>query len=302
MYLKMERHAQLSLGTVQWGKEYGWTNQSGRPSFGALEEMLSIARSKGVEYLDTAQAYGDAEKILGKLGAAQAGFKINTKLNQLSQYSDSTVREKFASSLHDLGVDRIESLMVHTVSELLGPNRAIVWDSFLSLLTEGMVNSIGVSIYHPSEIEHIIELEKLNIIQLPLNVYDQRFLNSGWLKELKQRNVKIQVRSVFLQGIITMKPEKLPAHLQGIRASHGHLFNCLKDADLSPVEGALQFCLSQPDVDQVIVGCESIVQLQQILAVFDKPKDTNTIDWAQFSQTDLNIVNPSSWPPKPSLK
>jgi aryl-alcohol dehydrogenase-like predicted oxidoreductase len=294
---------QLCLGTAQWGMDYGWANESGRPSVSEVESMLNLAWAKGVRHLDTAQCYGEAENLLGVLGAAKAGFSINTKLGKLELGArEVDIRRMLDVSLKALQTERLGSLMVHDVRHLLDPAGEHIWDVFRALLKEGCVQKIGVSIYHLAELDQIIELEELGIVQLPLNVYDQRFLHSGWLKELKQRNVKIQVRSVFLQGILSMRSDQLPIHLHGIKAHQTNFIGCLKTAGMTPIEGALQFCLSQPEVDQVVVGCESFAQLQEILtAVGRLEQQASTINWHHFSLKDGNIINPTLWPPRPTV-
>ena len=57
---------QLCLGTVQFGLPYGITNQSGQVSEDEVRRILEFSVASGITFLDTAQAYGKAEKILGR--------------------------------------------------------------------------------------------------------------------------------------------------------------------------------------------------------------------------------------------
>ncbi len=298
----MSMQSKLSLGTAQWGMDYGWANRSGRPGISELETMLEMALAAGVRHLDTAQCYGNAEEILGALGAAKAGFKINSKLNQIGKAETaSSILEKFKVTVRALKVERIESLMVHNAEDLLGSNGDVIWGVFRSLLAEERVGKIGVSVYHPEELEDLLHLEDLGIVQVPLNLYDQRFLNTDWLGKLKEQGVVIQARSIFLQGILTLSPGSLPIHLQSIREHQQRLTNSLGEHGLSLVEGALRFGCSQPEVDQVIVGCENATQLPQILNAVKNATGSSHIDWAQFGMQDLAVIDPSRWPQKPKL-
>lgn len=57
----------LCLGTVQFGMKYGINNQINRqPTWEESFEMLDLAIENGVEVIDTARAYGEAELILGE--------------------------------------------------------------------------------------------------------------------------------------------------------------------------------------------------------------------------------------------
>lgn len=74
----------LCIGTVQFGMKYGINNQLGRqPTLNESMEMIGIAIEKGIEYIDTAAAYGDAELILGKYfkdNGISKNIKIISKL------------------------------------------------------------------------------------------------------------------------------------------------------------------------------------------------------------------------------
>ena len=73
----------LALGTVQFGLDYGITNQRGQVSREDAKEILAFARLHGVDTLDTAIGYGESEICLGDVGVA--GFKVITKLPPLPE-------------------------------------------------------------------------------------------------------------------------------------------------------------------------------------------------------------------------
>ena len=62
---------QLCLGTAQFGLAYGITNAAGQVQESAVAPLLLQAQEAGIRWLDTAQAYGNAEAVLGR----QAGRK-----------------------------------------------------------------------------------------------------------------------------------------------------------------------------------------------------------------------------------
>ena len=57
---------QLCLGTVQQGMAYGINNPYGKPSRETSLQIFHEAVQKGITTFDTAQAYGDAEELLGE--------------------------------------------------------------------------------------------------------------------------------------------------------------------------------------------------------------------------------------------
>ena len=70
--------SKISLGTAQFGLDYGIANQKGKISFSNAEKIIEFALSKNIKRIDTASAYGDSEKVLGRIGVKN--FKITSKI------------------------------------------------------------------------------------------------------------------------------------------------------------------------------------------------------------------------------
>src|SRR5687768_9379896 len=68
------------LGTVQFGLPYGINNASGKPSRAHVFEILDYAHDQGIRVLDSADAYGDAQQLIGSF-TKETGkrFLVNTK-------------------------------------------------------------------------------------------------------------------------------------------------------------------------------------------------------------------------------
>ena len=71
---------QLCLGTVQFGLPYGITNQTGQVPEKEVRSILALAASSGISLLDTAQAYGNAESVLGHCWPKDAARRLISKL------------------------------------------------------------------------------------------------------------------------------------------------------------------------------------------------------------------------------
>ena len=56
----------ISLGTAQFGLDYGISNKSGKIEPKEVDKILSFAKKNGIKSIDTAQAYGESETVLGK--------------------------------------------------------------------------------------------------------------------------------------------------------------------------------------------------------------------------------------------
>ncbi len=281
----------LGLGTVQWGMDYGIANQSGRPSSDHVAKMLRTAQERGVLLLDTAHAYGEAEILLGRLQAAGMGFQIVTKINAKN---GAEVPALFEESLTRLHCERVYGLLLQRAEGLLEPEGASLWAALETLKAERKVRKIGVSVYRPRTLEEILKHYPIDLVQLPFNIYDQRFADDGLLERLKTQNVEIHARSAFLQGLLLMRPSELPARFASLQEHHARLHAQWDDRDLSPLEGSLGFCWGRKEIDKVIVGCESPGQLLEILEAATKnPADFQKL--ASYRLNDGRVIDPSQW-------
>ena len=71
----------LCLGTAQFGLNYGITNNLGKVNLDEIKKIINVAHKSGIEYIDTAQSYGDAEFILGKTEFPLDNFSIISKFS-----------------------------------------------------------------------------------------------------------------------------------------------------------------------------------------------------------------------------
>jgi len=295
----MNGHATIGLGTVQWGMPYGIANITGQPAGAEVGSMLRMAKQHGVRLLDTAAGYGVAEKQLGEWNAASQGFRIVTKTVSVGSaaISDADVAlalAAFKQSLARLKCDHVYGLMAHNAENLLMADGARLWEALQECKRQGLAIKIGVSVYTPDQLSSILDRFQIDIVQLPFNVYDQRFLRTGLLDRLKVSGVEIHARSAFLQGLLLIPPDILPGQFETIREHHGRFYEALDHAGLSPLGGSLGFCLAQPQIDHVIVGCESVSQLEEILGVASRG-GLAVRHPESFSLDDEAIINPSRW-------
>ena len=176
--------------------------------------------------IDTSEAaFSDPILILGKdnVGASDIGFlgKIGvTDFNLISklpsvpkncQNIDNWVTGMIQGSLERLKIRSLYGLMIHQSQNLLDNSGKKLVDALYRIKSIGLVKKIGVSIYNPSEIDDVINLMKIDIVQAPLNVIDRRLETSGWLSKLHEANIEVHTRSTFLQGLLLLTRNKIPA-------------------------------------------------------------------------------------------
>jgi spore coat polysaccharide biosynthesis protein SpsF (cytidylyltransferase family)/aryl-alcohol dehydrogenase-like predicted oxidoreductase len=288
----------VGLGAAQFGMEYGRFNVHGMPSPEAVAAILDKAREYGLSAIDTAHLYGESEAALGHCGTRLQAFEVITKtprfVGQEIQASDArALRDAFEQSLRALRLPAVHGLLIHHAPDLLSPGGERLYEAMLALKADGRVQRIGVSVYSGEVAEEIQAKFPLDLVQMPLNVLDQRPLVSGALGRLARAGVRVQVRSAFLQGLLLADTATLGPHFDAAKPALAKFRAAACAAGLSPAHAALRFLLSIADIDRIIVGVESVEQLNQLFASF--PAEA-PIDLSDCAIDEPNILNPALWP------
>ena len=66
----------------------------------------------------------------------------------------------------------------------------------------------------------------------------------------------------------------------------------LSDNSITALDGAIQYALSCPEIDKVIIGVQSSKQLTEISRSIMKK---NIYDFPDIQCVDENLINPSKW-------
>jgi aryl-alcohol dehydrogenase-like predicted oxidoreductase len=283
----------LCLGTVQFGIAYGIANQFGQVPLSEVRAMVQFAEDNGVDSLDTASAYGVSEKRLGEIGVQS--FRVVTKLPDLPSCCENIsgwVFEQVDASLSRLGVKEVYGLLLHRPENLLRPIGPELYKALQDLKLSGVVQKIGISIYSPSELGTLTSNYRLDIVQAPFSLIDTRLHSTGWLYRLKDRGVEIHTRSTFLQGLLLLAQNDMPLKF----APWSNLWKIwqswLIENDVSALHAALSFPLSFPEVDRVVIGADSVVQLSEIIKFSKLPFKITS---PNLKSDDLKLINPTNW-------
>ena len=284
--------SKLSIGTAQLGDDYGVSNFDGSVSIPEAREILGVAWKAGVRCLDTAPVYGDAESKLGEVGVSD--WSVSSKLPPLPngiRHSEVLmwVAEQVASSLKRLQVSSLSFLLLHRPSDLLGPEGAWLRKAILQLRDDGLVSSVGFSIYSPDELEDLTTKLWPDVVQAPFSVFDTRMQSSGWLDRLVEEGSVFHARSVFLQGVLLM--EAPPPFFSTWAESFNRWRQICQEGGASPAQIALSAVLGNSRIDKVVVGVDSKKQLKELLSTVD----ISSPDTSKLAVDDVNLLDPSKW-------
>lgn len=286
----------IGLGTVQFGVDYGISNSEGQTSADEVARILAVACHHGIRIIDTAALYGSSESVLGKVLPAVHSFKLVTKTvridaGRITPADAALMEDTFARSLERLNCSAVYGLMIHNAADLLAKDGHLLMESLNLLKLRGLVNKIGVSLYSAEQVEQVMDKYAIDLVQLPINVLDQRLLQGGQLSALKAAGVEIHARSAFLQGLLLMNPETLPAYFDSVKQHLKNYHDYLSRQGITPVQAALGFVTGLDEIDAVICGVNNHLQLEELCVA----ATVSTFDFAQFALHDDAIINPSNW-------
>ncbi len=284
----------LILGTVQMGLDYGVNNHSGKISFSDSCAILLEAHETGIEILDTAETYGNAHQIIGNFHKLhpEIKFKVITKVP--ADIVIDLVCSRVLEYIHHLNIDKIEVLMFHSFDSYY-QNRNKLKDLEI-LKANGYINHIGVSVYTNEQIETLLLDDIITVVQLPFNLLDNYSLRGNLINQLKSKGKIIHTRSVFLQGLFFKNLNDENSIVQMLRNELEQLNQLINQLNCSMEEIALSYCLNQKNIDNVIVGVDSIDHLNTNINASSYKIDDNTIKKINCIKIkDLDLLNPSLW-------
>ncbi len=299
------------LGGAQFGLSYGINNKTGRPKFKDVYEIVKKAIYNGVEYIDTAREYGESELVLGRVLKAdlKSKSKVITKLSALKECQQNErqkvieffVKESVFESCVKLNTQTLGCLMLHRFEHLHQWNK-VVLKTLVSLKKQGYIDKLGVSVQSPEELTKALDCCEIEFIQMPFNILDDRW--EGCIDKIietkENRDLVVHTRSALLQGLLVSKDEGLwkRANVDNCDIVNWLESCCIKHNRSSILDLCLAYVRSQSWVDGVVVGMETLEQLDQNLSIFGNPlmKD-NEIKDVVFSRPSLleNTLNPSYW-------
>ena len=248
----------LGLGTVQFGMDYGINNAKGKVLKEEVFEILEVAWNNGIDMLDTSALYGESEYVIGQfLKENDVPFEIVSKLPPCDA---DDIETRFCESLKKLNRDRLFGCLIHHFDSFR-KNRHI-WDILQKMKSQKKVEKLGFSLYYPEEAEYIIrENVEFDMVQVPFSIFDQRF--SGIFEVLRERNVEIHVRSVFLQGLVFKNALTMHGIFDNFRDKLSSLHSISQDINVSISALCLNFAVLNEYIDKVIIGIDSLSNLQE---------------------------------------
>jgi aryl-alcohol dehydrogenase-like predicted oxidoreductase len=292
---------QLCLGTAQFGLRYGITNADGKVPEPMVRALLAEAAAAGLKLLDTAQAYGDAEAVLGRTLPTIHNFRLISKLPAQRQPAF-TAQDRlawdqaFERSCVCLGEPSVDALLLHDAADLRKSGSEHLLEWLFNLRDRGLVQRLGVSIYSKSDLDGV-PMDLLDLVQLPLSLYDQRLLVDGTITRLRAVGCAVHARSLYLQGLLLSPAATWPAWMDpAAQKHHARLEQWASGCGYSLLECALGFAHAQVDLEAVVLGICSLAELRELLQVWGRNSPWQEGEWRNWALGEAGVLDPRRWP------
>ena len=288
----------LILGGAQLGNKYGiYSKASKMKNLNELKKIFEFSAKNELKFIDTAQDYKNSEKVIGQLSKNK--FKIISKINLDPKLSfkdlELIIFKKINISLRKLKVKKIDILLLHNFDRFINNENYLskIYKVLDKLKNNGIILKVGISTYYPEKIHNFFKIFKYDVVQVPLNIFDQRLLFSKFYNLKSFKNVEIHVRSVFLQGILLKK--KYPTYFDKWQKKIKVLVDFLQKNNIDPIHFCLSFVLGVKKVRKVIIGVQNLCQLKEILKQSKKKIKYKRKIFKRFIIKDGKLIIPRYW-------
>ena len=273
----------LVLGGAQLGNGYGKFVHTPKMSPENIRKILESAKMRNVFEIDLAQDYVGAVDNLTKSNMSSQ-FIFSTKI-KYSVESQNDIVLKLATELKSLKVERFRTILIHNWSAISQEERIKSVKFLKSLVSLGLCEGVGVSIYEVEEIDFGTWIP--DCIQAPLNFYNRNFLYDKATQDLVTEGTQFVARSIFHQGLL-LNPE-LSSNLGATKI----FVDFCTENSLSYLQGALSVYDSQNVFTSLTVGIAGPNQLQEILNEGRIVKNLEV--YPEINTVSLDFTDPRRW-------
>ncbi len=283
----------LIFGTANLSKPYGINSQKIQ-NHNSIKNIIEFLKKEKINFVDTAYSYGSAIKDLGKNRIQK--FNIISKLPNLQSTNSKLLEEEIYKTtfemIYNLRIKKLYGLLIHNTNNLNGAKGIKIYNVLKKLKKEGFVKKIGYSIYSTKELDKFCFKFPPDVIQGPLNLFDQTIVSSGWLGKLKKKKIEFHSRSIFLQGLLLKKKGKLPRKFNRFNQIFKNYHAFLKKSKLEAFEACLLFVCSIKLINRIVIGIDNLSQLKKIVNFKNK---TGNYNFKKLECKKESLINPTKW-------
>ena len=284
----------IILGTAQFGLDYGINNNTGKPNYTEVKSILDCAYNNNINFLDTAEAYGNSHEIIGNYHEnSDNKFRIITKFCVARLDLPINISDRINHHLKILNINNIYCYMFHSYDDFNN-----YFDLFklelLELKNRGIIEKIGVSLHSNVNINEVMKNEEIGLIQFPYNLLDNKSKRERVLLKAKEKGIEIHTRSTFLQGLFFKDFDTIKGRLGVLKKYLLELKKLVNQNEINSL--ALNYVCVNANIDGVLLGVDTVNQLKKNLDSINTNKFKDIMENIDcISVEEEYLLNPANW-------
>lgn len=293
--------SEIGLGTWQVGGRWGSAFHEGN-----AETILNAAIDAGINFIDTADVYGDglSEKMVGRVVrsrqervyvATKCGRRLSPHNNR--SYTPDALRKFVEDSLANTGLEALDLIQLHCPPPEVY-DRPEIFGLFDTLKNEGKILHMGVSVEKVEEALKATRYPNVTTVQIIFNMFRHKPAEL-FFPEADRQKIGIIVRVPLASGLLTglyskntifQRSDHRHFNRHGAVFDKGETFSGVDyETGLAAVEEirelfpgrenlaplALRWVLMFSEVSCVIPGASRLAQLHSNLQALEEPAFTH---------------------------
>ena len=254
----------IILGSAKFGLKYGLSGKKTKVTDEEIEKIFKYFLNKKIFSFDTSYDYGLSERNIFQ--------KFKNKSKVYSKFTKKNFDQIFKHfKLYNI---KPYCLTFHKFEDYLDKKFRT---KVINKAKKNNIHKIGVSIYSSDQYSKIEN--DVKIIQLPISIIDQYFIDNNFIQKIKKRKIEIHARSVFFRGLLASDLKTIKKKYPYISSHINLLSEFARKSKLKMHELSLVWINSLKDIDKIILGVDSLAQLKRNLELLNtkKPKNLNIL-------------------------
>jgi predicted aldo/keto reductase-like oxidoreductase len=224
--------------------------------------LLNRALDEGINFVDTADCYGDSEEKIGTaLGQRREKFYLSTKIDERDGPG---VQKKLERCLRRLKTDWIDLVLFHDVRgdeyDRLFERGGL--ETLEAAKRDGKIREIGISIHHSLPMmRRAVESGVFSVLMVAYSAFDEDRLEADLIPRAHKRGVGVVAMKPLAGGILA----EGPSETKGRAITEGE----------SLAQISLHYVLANPTISCAIPGMKELYELEENLCVGRQPRKLN---------------------------
>lgn len=312
----------ICLGTWEFSQKGDWNQEGEVGDVAEFRKIVNAAIDAGVNFIDTAEEYGQSEEILGHiLQGRREDVVLATKID-IDHWDYETVQRHITGSLNRLQTDYVELYQIHWPKHRVRSPRAghryltmeeqdyqDIHASMTQLQEEGVIRIAGLSNFR---LRHLQQFRKdaFKLIvsnQVPYSLLWRDYDQAKLLAFCRQHGMRYLTYSSLAQGLLTGKydhtstlapiQEKNILFQEPIYSRAMQVVEVVKEiaseVDATPAQVALKWVIERPTTLSALVGVLNVNELEENV-------EATTIQLKPEQMDRLNQASLEFWAPMPA--